>query len=133
MQVVEAILSFLCDPDWLSPVSPEISQWYGENPYVFEAQSRILTQRFAQRTRPMDKPYTQVYFETLRQLGIRQPDVNYQLEDVATQHLEVARRRPNNGPNVDDHETYMPLFVVCISWFVLCLAVHFLFVEPSFI
>ncbi|OIW33156.1 UBC-like protein, partial [Coniochaeta ligniaria NRRL 30616] len=132
-QLLQAFLSILCDPDWFNAASPEISQWYGENPWAFEAQSRILTQRFAQGTKPMERPYAEAYFEILRQLGIHHPDNNRQLLEAASHHQEnLPRLEPRQcSASPDDDETDMPLFIAIIAWFAFCLALHFLFVEPS--
>jgi hypothetical protein len=120
--LLQAFLSILCEPDWINAVSPEICQYYGENPYAFEAQSRILTQRFAQATKPMDRSYSEAYFVVLQLLRI-------QHADSVIDHMTEATKEQTQ--KFDDDETYMPLFIFAILWFLFCFALHFLFVEPS--
>lgn len=128
----------LCEPDWLNAVSPEICNFYGANPYGFEAQSRILTQRYAQRIEPINRPYKEMYFETLRELGIRHPgmelsmnDLQLLAEDETTSETAPATRRSHQrlDSDFDVEETFMPLFIVLMLYFLLFFSLHFLFVE----
>jgi hypothetical protein len=125
-------------------VSPEISRWYGENPWAFEAQSRILTQRFAQRTEPIDRPYREAYVEILAEVGIAHLRHNVVLSDTptrrpATPELGPAREQTQHPVDEEDEEDEnhdeddMQLFLFAIMWLVFCLFIHIVFVQPWFI
>jgi hypothetical protein len=110
-------------------VSPEISHWYGSNPYAFEAQSRILTQRYAQRTMPMGREYSDVYFEILEQLEIHHPEHDRLLQKAAFRRAQLEEIRVQEVKY--DREGEMLLFVGLVLCFALFFVIHIFLIEPS--